>query len=447
VADNTIRMITSAGVVTTLAGKDGVTGSADGTGASALFNGPLGIAVDAAGNLFVADSIDNTIRERYGTADAAPTISVQPASQSVPIGTPATFTVQAAGVPTPGYQWQFNGVNVSGATNPSLAVPNVQATSLGNYTVVVSNSVGSVTSNPCALSSPGVSPVAAVLQPRLVNISSRAYVGTGAGVEIAGFVVAGPPGSSELVLIRGIGPSLAQYGVSGALKSPVLTLFDSNGVQIALDDLGWAANSNFAEVVTAETVTGAFPLDYASEDAALLVSLPPGGYTAEVSATSPLTGADHSPGVGLAEIYEVSSSGAQIMNISTRAFVGAGSDVEIAGIVVTGDHPASVLIRAVGPALAQFGVDGVLAKPSLSVADSSGNTIATNTGWSGGSNAPAIAAAAAQAGAFALPSGSADCAAVLTLPPGSYTAIVSGVGGTSGVALVEAYQLPAVLTQ
>ena len=447
VADNTIRKITSAGVVTTLAGKDGMTGSADGLGAGALFNGSVGIAVYSAGDLFVADSFNNTIRERYAAANAAPTIAVQPAPQSVALGASATFTVQASGVPTPNYQWQFDGTNIRGATNPSLTVTNVQATSLGGYAVMVSNSVGSVTSNSCALSSPGVLPVAAVLQPRLVNISSRAFVGTGSSVEIAGFVVVGPPGSTDQVLIRGIGPSLAQYGVNGVLIDPVLTLFDSSGAQIALNDLGWVANANFAQLVSAETATGAFPLDYRSADNALLVSLAPGSYTAEVSATSPATGADHAPGVALAEIYEVSSSGAQLMNISTRAYVGTGSNVEIAGIVVTGGHSMDVLIRAVGPALTQFGVAGALAKPSLSVTDSSGKTVATNTGWSNGPNPSAVVTATAQAGAFALTSGSADCAVVLTLEPGSYTAVVSGVGGTTGVALVEAYQLPAVLAQ
>ena len=446
VSNNTIRKITSGGVVTTLAGSNLVTGSADGTGASAQFSGPAGIAVDASGDLFVADTANNTIRERYAAANASPTITVQPASQSVVIGAPATFSVQASGVPTPNYQWQLNGSNISGATNPSLTVTNVQATSLGTYSVVVSSSSGSVTSNSCTLSSPGVSPVAPVIQPRLINISSRAYVGTGSSVEIAGFVIHGPPGSTDQVLIRGVGPSLTQYGVSGALALPVLTLFNSSGTQIAIDDLTWGSNSNFAQIVSAETTTGAFPLSYSSADSALLVTLAPGSYTAEISATSPGTGATNAPGVALAEVYEVSSAGAQIVNISTRAYVGTGSNVEIAGIVVTGGFPAYVLVRAVGPALAQFGVSGVLAKPSLSVTDSSRNTIATNTGWSTGSNAASVPSATATVGAFALPSGSADCAVLLNLQPGSYTAVVSGVGGTTGVALVEAYQIQLVNT-
>jgi sugar lactone lactonase YvrE len=446
VSNNTIRRIASGGVVTTLAGTNLVSGSTNGTGASALFNGPVGIAVDANGDLFVADTGNNTVRERYAAASASPTITVQPVSQSVAIGAPATFSVQASGVPTPQYQWQFNSANIGGATNPSLTVLNVQATNLGTYSVVVSNSAGSATSNTCALSSPGVSPAAAAIQPRLVNISSRAYVDTGANVEIAGFVIVGPPGSTDRVLIRAIGPSLAQFGVGGTLAYPVLTLFNSNGAQVGTNE-SWANNANFAQIVSAETITGAFALSYTSNDAAMLVDLAPGSYTAEVSATANFTGVVNAPGVALAEVYEVSSAGAQIINISTRAYVGTGSNVEISGIVVTGTEPASVLIRAIGPALAQFGVSGALAKPSLSVTDSGGNTIATNTGWSSGANAAAVSGATVAVGAFALPSGSADCALLLTLLPGSYTAIVSGVGGTSGVALVEAYQAGAVLSQ
>jgi len=101
-----------------------------------------------------------------------------------------------------------------------------------------------------------------------------------------------------------------------------------------------------------------------------------------------------------------------------------------------------VLIRAVGPTLAQFSVAGVLAQPTLNVVDASGNTFATNTGWSTATNAAAIATATAAVHTFPLPQGSADCALLVTLSPGTYTAIVTGVGGTSGIALVEAYQVP-----
>jgi len=148
-----------------------------------------------------------------------------------------------------------------------------------------------------------------------------------------------------------------------------------------------------------------------SADSALLVSLPPGAYTAEIN------GLNSTTGVALAEVYEVKSGDPELINISTRAFVNTGSNVEIGGFVVKGSHSAKVLVRAIGPTLSQFGVSGVLAQPSLSVVDSSGNTVASNTGWSTNANPTTIATEMAAVGAFALPSGSADSVLLLTLPP------------------------------
>src|SRR5208283_1881871 len=110
--------------------------------------------------------------------------------------------------------------------------------------------------------------------------------------------------------------------------------------------------------------------------------------------------------------------------------------------VVRGSQPATVLVRAVGPALGQFGVTGILAQPSLDVVNSAGASVASNTGWSSNANAAAIASETSAVGAFSFPSGSADCALLLTLSPGAYTAVVSGVNGATGVALVEVYQAP-----
>jgi hypothetical protein len=269
----------------------------------------------------------------------------------------------------------------------------------------------------------------------LVNISSRAYVGTGANLEIAGFVVSGPPGSVEQVLVRAVGPTLSQYGVDGVLANPVLTLFNSAGEQLAANT-GWSTSPDASAIAAAAAATGAFSLSEGSTDSAILASLAPGAYTAEV------VGANGAAGVALAEVYEVDSGGGELINISTRAYVGTGSSVEIGGFYIQGSQPETVLVRAVGPTLGQFGVTGALAETSLSVIDSSGNSVATNTGWSSNPNAAEIAAETAATGAFALPAGSADSALLLTLPPGAYTAVVSGANGASGVALVEVYQAP-----
>lgn len=132
-------------------------------------------------------------------------------------------------------------------------------------------------------------------------------------------------------------------------------------------------------------------------------------------------------------------SGSGLVNISTRGEVLSGDKIMITGFVITGSTPQQILIRAAGPTLAKFGVAGTLAKPSLKVLSLNGATLGTNTGWESATNAVAITAAAASVGAFAFPAGSADSAMLMTVAPGVYTAQVSGVGATTGVALVEVY--------
>jgi hypothetical protein len=351
---------------------------------------------------------------------SVPNIATQPTGGTIAYGADITLSVAASATPAPAYQWQVDGVNIAGATSSSYTT-----STPGTYTVVLTNSAGSVTSSPAVITA----------ATRLINISSRAFVGTNANIEIAGFVISGPPGTTEQVLVRGVGPTLSQFGVAGFLAQPVLTLFDSAGNQVATNT-GWNTASNAAQIASAITTTGAFALPLDSADSALLVSLSPGAYTAEIS------GLNSTTGVALAEVYEVKSGDPALINISTRAFVNTGTSVEIGGFVVTGSQPAKVLVRAIGPTLSQFGVSGVLAQPSLSVVDSSGNAVASNTGWSTNANLPTIASEMTAVGAFALPSGSADCVLLLTLAPGAYTAVVSGVNGSSGVALVEVYQAP-----
>jgi septal ring-binding cell division protein DamX len=268
---------------------------------------------------------------------------------------------------------------------------------------------------------------------RLINISTRAEVGTGANILIPGFVISGS--GTETLLIRADGPALTGFGVAGALAQPSLSVFNNAGAVVA-SNTGWGTNTNPAQISSAASSVGAFALASGSADCALLASLPAGAYTVQVS------GVGNSTGVALAEVYEVSSGGTRLANISTRALVGTGANIIIPGFVIAGTGSEQLLARGDGPALTGFGVSGALAQPSLSIFDSSGAVIASNTAWGTGTNPAEITSAGASVGAFALASGSADSALVVNVSAGAYTMQLSGVNNSTGVALAEVYEVP-----
>jgi septal ring-binding cell division protein DamX len=205
---------------------------------------------------------------------------------------------------------------------------------------------------------------------------------------------------------------------------------------VIASNTGWGTNSNPGQIASTAASVGAFALLSGSADSALIASLPAGAYTVQVS------GVNNTTGVALAEVYEVSSTGTRLINISTRALVGTGAGIIIPGFVISGSGTEQILVRADGPGLTQFGVTGALAQPSLSVFDNSGTAIATNTEWGTNKNPIQIASVSSQVGAFPLASASADSALVITLPSGAYTMQISGVNGTTGVALAELYEVP-----
>jgi sugar lactone lactonase YvrE len=393
-----IRAVSKAGVVTSFVGSVGAAGSADGAGPEALFYNPTGLALDAIGNLYVADSYNDVIRmvsPNGVTTTLAGRVSTQGSADGT--GTTALFNGPTA-------------VAVDG--NGNLYVADTFNDTIREGTVAASDG----------------SP------PRLINISTRGQVGTGANILIPGFAVAGA--GQETLLIRGVGPSLGQFNISGTLLPvPVLTVFDSTGKVIASNG-GWGSAGTSPQIVAAETSVGAFLLGDNTSDCALILTVPAGTYTAQISS------GDGTTGIALAEVYEMSSTGPRLTNISTRALVGTGNNVLIPGFVISGSGKLNLLLRADGPALAQFGLAGTLAQPELLVFDTTDNTVGSDTGWSTNLNADEIAAAAATVGAFALPENSADSATILSLSPGSYTMEVTGQAGGTGVALAEVYQLP-----
>jgi hypothetical protein len=149
--NHTIRKITSGGVVTTLGGLAGNSGSADGTGSGARFNGPFGVAVDSAGNLYVTDTTNHTIRKGVAATSSIPAITAQPQSQTVNVGQSTTFSVVATGTVPLSYVWKKDGAAIAGATSASYTIASAQTADAGSYTVVVTNTVGSATSDPAVL--------------------------------------------------------------------------------------------------------------------------------------------------------------------------------------------------------------------------------------------------------------------------------------------------------
>jgi hypothetical protein len=293
-----------------------------------------------------------------------------------------------------------------------------------------------VTLNIVATSNPG----------RLINLSCRAEVETGAGILIAGFVSGGAGTSgTESLLVRGSGPALDSFGVAGTLPDPQLQLYQNNSdgtASLLGNNDGWAGSALVSS--TANTV-GAFDWSVpTSHDSALVKTVSPGAYTAQIA------GASGDTGIALAEVYDATPGGTftttspHLINISARVQVGTGGNILIAGFVISGSTSKTVLIRGSGPALTGFGVPGILPDPELQLyrsnTDGSSTLLASDTGWGGDAQ---IAATAASVGAFSWGTvATPDSAILVTLPPGGYTAQVFGASGDTGVGLVEIYDVP-----
>jgi hypothetical protein len=239
-------------------------------------------------------------------------------------------------------------------------------------------------------------------------------------VMIGGFVIQG--GSPQTVVVSATGPSLAKFGIANPLANPTLTLVRSSDQAVIATNDDWQKDPNAAQLQASGFAPGN-PLE-----AGLAVSLPPGAYTAIVQ------GANGATGVGVVAVYEIDRPDAPLVNLSTRARVQTGDGVMIGGFVIQGGSPQTVVVSATGPSLAKFGIANPLANPTLTLVRSSDQAvIATNTGWQSASNASAIAASG-----FA-PSDPHESAVLATLPPGAYTAIVSGANGGTGVGVVAVF--------
>lgn len=287
----------------------------------------------------------------------------------------------------------------------------------------------------------------------LINVSTRAYVGSGAQQLIGGFIVRGTGGKS--VLIRAVGPSLSAFGVAETLTDPVLRVFRTP------DSMPLAENDNWGEQARPQdTMVQGFPLGNGSRDAALLLSLAPGSYTANIE------GRNGATGIALVEAYEVErGSEHRLINLSTRAFAD-GSRPMVAGFVIAADPSATartkrVLVRVLGPTLSRFGVTGVLEDPIMTLYDAAGQALLENDDWDppsanlglgvvtvrGEIDQPSEQNIFAVTTALNLPAMTPlEPAILVDLHPGSYTVIVRPFENEEqpavpGVGIVEVYEI------
>jgi hypothetical protein len=381
------------------------------------------VVSNAAGSV-TSNSVSLTV---FNQLPYAPTITSHPSSGSYAASVSVSLNVGVTGLPSPSVQWYKNGAAISGAQSTTLNLGQMTSAIAGQYYAVATNVLGSATSNTATIS-------LNTETERLMNVSSRGVAGKDSNTLIAGFVISGS--GKKNVLLRAVGPTLIPLGVATALTNPRLQLF--KGSTVILDNDDWSSGTSATAVAAASTRLGAHPLASGTKDAALLISLDPGVYTAHVTTN------DASTGVALLEVYDADETGesrAKVVNLSSRGPVGRGDDVMIVGFVINGSTPKKVLIRGVGPALTALGVTGALVDPKLQLFKGA-TVINENDNWSSGADANDVVLAATASGALGLPLGSKDAAILVSLPPGVYSAHVRGVADTIGVALMEVYEVP-----
>lgn len=327
------------------------------------------------------------------SAVQAPSFTSNPQSQTVTAGQTATFSASASGAPT--YAWQFNdnpitdGGNISGATTDSLTISNASSANAGSYSCVATNTGGSTTSAAATLA---VNP--AVTGPPVFSVQP----------------VGETINNGSTVVLTGAAPGAAAYQ------------WQFNGNPLSDSPAGTASDAISGSTGPQLVISGTTA---ASQGSYILVA----------------TNADGSTSSNTASLVVVSSPNPGfLVNISARAFVGTGDSILIGGFFIGGSTSRSVLIQALGPALAGQGVLGTLPNPVLTIHNSSGATIYSNAGW--GNSAVLLKAAASAFAHPVLEPDSADSEVLLTLPPGGYTAEVADAGNGTGVALCAIYQLP-----
>lgn len=405
---------------------------------------PIAIAFDAIGNLYVTTN-------GTGAAGTGSIVKITPAGVTtifatglfLPMGIAVDNSLTAPNVYVAdlgsGSIFKFTSTRVKSTFASGLSGPRPLALdragnlfvgefgALGGGRITKFTTAGVKVNPPFAQNTPTAGLAFEPPTSRLTNISTRASVQTADRVTIAGFIVKGT--AATQVLVRGLGPTLAPppFNVSGTLQDPTLELHKGNPI-IAMND-NWQTDSNASQIPTS-------PTDYRPShptESALLRTIGSGSYTAI------LAGKNSTTGIGLVEVYDFDAytNFAELTNVSTRAFVGVNDAVTIGGFISSGgNNSVEVLIRGLGPTLAlpPFNVPGTLANPILTLKNANGVTVAANDNWKGTQQA-LIQVTGLQ------PKNDLESAIVAYLPPAGYTAILSGVGGGTGIGLVEIYKV------
>jgi hypothetical protein len=331
--------------------------------------------------------------------------------------------------PTPSPTPTATATATSTATVPPSPTPTATATATSTATVTATATgsappptpSGTPSSSPTPVSTPTPTPSSSpAAQP--LNLSTRLLVLTDANVGIGGFIITGT--EPKQVVLRGIGPSLSNFGVPNPLPDPVLELHGPSGFQTITNDNWQTPPVGGCDL----TALGLAPPN--NLEAAICATLEPGQYTAI------LRGNNNGTGVGLVEVYDVGQAAmSKLANISTRGFVSTGSDIVIAGFILGGNAGVdNVIVRGLGPSLTAFGIPNVLADPQLELRDSSGTLIRANNDWMDDPTQKALIMAAGLA-----PTNNLESAIAETLAPGQYTVSLSGMSNGTGTGLVEVY--------
>jgi hypothetical protein len=347
----------------------------------------------------------------FPTTGPAPTPTPAPSSTPSPTATP-TATATATATPEPA-------ATATPSPTPTLTPPAPTPTPS-----VEPTPTPTVIPDPSATPTPFPEPTPTpALHSQPLNIATRVHVATRENVAIGGFIITGD--APKKVVVRGIGPSLRESGIVNVLADPAIELYSSEGKLIARNN-NWRDDLDSSVELEAN---GFGPKD--ELEAAIMATLSPGSYTAIIS------GQNSSSGVALIEIYDLDQNGgSRLANISTRALVESSESVLIGGFILGGDNgPAKILVRALGPSLANAGISNALANPTLELHDGNGALLMVNDDWKDQQQS-----AIEQTGIP--PGNSSEAAIVADFAPGAYTAVVAGKNGATGIALVEVYNLP-----